>query len=242
MDDKEYKKIFYEKMYAGKKSPDSLSTRNVIDVLYTRFKKFEVHREDAVGWLVSPGGRLLDIGCGNGSFIFKVADKFREVHGVDISPGRIAEASMLKKTMHNQANIHFQAADSDSRLPYEDEYFDTITSIATLEHVFDPYHAVAEMKRVLKNGGEIILEVPNIAWLPRRISFFLGNLPKTSHESGWDGGHLHYFTVGALKDFLQTQGFAVLKVSGSGVFSRVRKCWVSLLSGDIIIRAKKMPK
>lgn len=232
--------MFYEKMYKSGKAEHVFHKSGLVDSLYAAFKQFELHREDAVARLISPADQMLDIGCGNGSFIFKVRDKFKEIHGLDIASDRVDKARKLNEEIYKDANIDFRTGDIDEGLPYPDEYFGVITCIAAFEHMFDPYYAISEIKRILKRNGELILEVPNIGWLPRRISFLVGNLPKTSNETGWDGGHLHYFTVGALENFLKDHGFEVIEISGSGVFSSLRNYWVSLLSGDIIIKVKKI--
>lgn len=84
--------------------------------------------------------------------------------------------------------------------PFQDNYFDTIVCIAVIEHVYDIFFLVKEIYRMLKPGGYIIAEVPNIGYLKYRIQFLLVKLPATSspynwEEIGWDGGHIHYFTM-----------------------------------------------
>jgi len=240
MENNKHKKTYYEEMYGS--AGAATARRSFLDVLYERFKRFELHREDAVARMITPGDRLLDIGCGNGSFVFKAFHKFRETQGIDIASNRVEEARRIRDERYPAANITFRSGDIDEGLPYEDESFDTVTMIASFEHIFDPYYAFAEAARVLKKGGEVVIEVPNIVWLPRRLSLLFGILPKTSNESGWDGGHLHYFTVGSLKAFVEEQGFQVVRVTGSGIGSAVRNIWVSLLSGDIIIQARKQAR
>ena len=234
----EPKKIFHEKMYEVDAVQLQQGKFSLIDTLYNKLRRFELHREDAVARLIPDGEKLLDIGCGGGSFIFKVKDKFKEIHGVDIASNRINAAVRIKEENYKQANISFQVADFDLGLPFEDGYFDVITGIATFAYTYNPYFAIQDIKRILKKGGILILEVPNIAWLPRRISLLLGILPRVSNGAGWDGGHLHNFTVTSLRDFLEEQGFKITGVSGAGIFSSPRNWWVSLLSGDIIIKAE----
>ena len=49
------------------------------------FRRFDLHREDLVLSLVDGGERLLDIGCGSGSLVFRAKPRFQETSGVDIS-------------------------------------------------------------------------------------------------------------------------------------------------------------
>ena len=242
MSNAENKKTFHEKSYETEEGQLHQGKYNLIDAflntLYDKFRRFELHREDAVARLIPQGEKLLDMGCGSGSFIFKVKDKFKEIHGVDIASNRINAAVRIKEENYKKANISFHVVDFDLGLPFEDGYFDVITGIATFAYTYNPYFAIQDIKRILKKGGILILEVPNIAWLPRRISLLLGILPRVSNGAGWDGGHLHNFTVASLRDFLEAQGFKIICITGAGIFSNLRNFRVSLLSGDMIIKAE----
>lgn len=234
------KQAFYETAYPQKR--EEIQLRSTIGWLYKRLKKYETHRQDTVRSLLPPGGKILDIGCGEGEFLFKILDDFDALYGLDIARTRLFAADREKKTLpkREQKKIEFILSDADAALPFRDRMFDAVTMIATLEHFFDPYAVFAEIRRVLKPEGCVIFQVPNLGFLPRRIAVFMGNIPVTSEDdTGWDGGHLHYFTVSAVEEFLHTTGFLSDRVTCSGVFAPLRQWWVSLLGADIIIRAKK---
>jgi hypothetical protein len=72
-----------------------------------------------------------------------------------------------------------------------------------------------------------------------RLRLSGGKLPVTSRASGWDGGHLHYFTRSSLKQLLEKEGFSVMKITSGGVFRKIRNLWGSLLSSDILIVGKR---
>jgi ubiquinone/menaquinone biosynthesis C-methylase UbiE len=105
-------------------------------------------------------------------------------------------------------------------LPFPDASFDTAFCIAVLEHVFNPYQALAELARVVAVGGSLVVCVPSLAYVRHRVELMLGRLPLTSESSspehGWDGHHLHFFTSRALVEMLQGAGFDPVTVSGSG--------------------------
>lgn len=207
--------------------------------LFFLLRRFEKYRNQVVFELLENGERMLDVACGNGGLVLMAAKKFREVYGVDISSERILKAKKqaLEK---NLKNFVFKRYDVDNGLPFEDKYFDSVTAVAALAFFFDPYFVMHEFHRVLRRKGILIIEVPNLAYLPRRLNLIFGKLPKVSFpETGWDGGHLHYFTQGSLRKLLEDSGFEIIQITGSGIFANFRNWWPSLLCGNIIIKAVK---
>jgi 2-polyprenyl-3-methyl-5-hydroxy-6-metoxy-1,4-benzoquinol methylase len=98
--------------------------------------------------------RLLDVGCGNGSFL----DAMRwqtgcEVHGLDLSPAAVEQARRLYGLDIFQGTI--------AQAPFAEASFDVVTAWWFLEHVPDPRESVREMARLLKPGGLCVIGVPN---------------------------------------------------------------------------------
>jgi SAM-dependent methyltransferase len=135
--------------------------------------------------------------------------------------------------------VHVQRQNLNESLSLPDAFVDAVTAIAVIEHIFDPYFAIAEIHRVLSDDGQLIMEVPNLAWLPRRLDVLIGRLPVTGEEEGWDGGHLHYFTFDAVYTLLESSGFHVVYMGSTGIFPRVRNLWPTLLGGNILVKARK---
>ncbi len=107
------------------------------------------------------GKRLLDVGCGGGTFTTHLGAGFEEVHGIDVQEEglekfRAAVAGDPKYIISNM---------SASAMDYPDSHFDTIVTIETLEHVPDLQTASAEIYRTLKPGGDLLITVPN-RWFP----------------------------------------------------------------------------
>lgn len=230
---------FYEKMY--KKGRKALEPTGLMGRLYLLLKRFELHRRDAAGQLLETGQKILDIGCGDGELLLIAREKgYQIAAGVDLSENVIKNAKEnIIRQKGSLSGFNIKKGDVDDKLPFADSSFDAVTMISVLEHVFDPYHAVLEVKRVLKKNGTFILEVPNIAWFHYRFSLLFGKLPQTAYEIGWDGGHLHYFTFATVEKLLKENGFVVLERKTSGIFTPLRLLYPSLLGANVIIKARK---
>lgn len=99
-------------------------------------------------------GRLLDVSCGEGTFLtFACRAGFAAV-GIDFS----IEALHKFQTDSGQAAI-FQA--NAQQLPFDAASFDTVTNIGSLEHYFEPEIGVREMARVLRSDGVAVILLPN---------------------------------------------------------------------------------
>lgn len=234
-------KELYEKQYGQKK----LVGRNSFPLLRRIFKRFDLNRQDLVLSLLKTGDKLLDVGCGGGSLALAAINKFNQIYGIDISPSQIQQSTKnAAQKLGNINNIHFSLCNINEKIDFPDSMFDTVTAVAILEHAFDPYFVVREIHRILKKNGVFIAEVPNIGYLKHRVNLLFGKLPVTSSpynwkEIGWDGGHLHYFTVKTFRSLLEDCGFKILKVIGAGLFARFRNFYPSVFTGDICVKAQK---
>jgi len=103
------------------------------------------------------GKRLLDVGCGDGSFTIELSSNFKEVHAIDVQQDYINSFSQ-KIRNQNKYILHTMSA---CEMNFPKEYFDTVISIETIEHVSDLTSAVSELYRVLRRGGELIITCPN---------------------------------------------------------------------------------
>ena len=98
-------------------------------------------------------GRLLDIGGGTGRVASALLQDVDEVVIADVSMG------MLKQT--NRSTLKPVCSHSES-LPFADNFFERVIMVDALHHVIDQSSSAHEMLRVLKPGGRIIIEEPDI--------------------------------------------------------------------------------
>ena len=231
---------FYERMYAEGRA--SKAPGGILGRMFARLRRFELHRIPATFSLLEPGDRLLDVGCGDGTLLALARTaKFSEVYGIDVAASVVRRTEdTCKRMLGSLAGVAVQQSDLNQALPFPDGFFDAVTAIAVIEHIFDPYFTVAEINRVLRVGGQFIMEVPNLVWMPRRRDVTFGRLPVTGDEEGWDGGHLHYFTFRAARDLLSNHGFSIRYIGSTGIFPRIRNMWPTLLGGNVFLSAKKL--
>lgn len=100
-----------------------------------------------------PGDRVLDLAAGTGTSSAALAATGATVVAADFSPGMIAEG---RRRFGHLPNIDFVEADA-TNLPFDDNEFDAVTISFGLRNVADPRKALAEMLRVTKPGGRLVV-------------------------------------------------------------------------------------
>ena len=119
-----------------------------------------------LGWLVElaqpqPGWRMLDVATGTGHTAFAFAPYVAEIIGIDLTPRMLAEAEKLaaKQGVRNvrfvEADIHELPFDDET---FDDEQFDLVTCRRGAHHFSDIQEALAEMVRMLKPGGVLLID------------------------------------------------------------------------------------
>lgn len=163
---------------------------------------------------IEPGFDCLDVGCGDGGTSGLWLDSHaRSYRGVDVSAPAIALAQ--------EAGLNAQVIDDAATLPFADSSFDAAVCVEVLEHVFEPQRAVAEIARVLRPGGLLIISVPNVAYWRRRADLaLLGRWNPLGDELSttqpWRDPHIRFFTRRALAGMLKSHGYADARVGGYG--------------------------
>jgi len=107
--------------------------------------------------VLSPGKRLLDVGCGAGGPALRIAQKTGcSVVGIDIHEQAISAAKSLAAGKGLAEQSTFQRVNAAEKLPFADCEFDAITCIDAINHLPDRLATVAEWARVLKPEGRLL--------------------------------------------------------------------------------------
>ncbi|MEN6427792.1 MAG: class I SAM-dependent methyltransferase [Phycisphaerales bacterium] len=145
------------------------------------------------------GKRLLDVGCGNGSFLNAMRRRTGcEVQGVDLSPAAVEQARRLYGLDVFQGMV--------AQAPFGEGAFDVVTAWWYLEHVPDPQVCVGKMAKLLKDGGLCVIGVPNFdsCWARAfRDKWYHLDCPR----------HLCIWTPGAIRRLLADHGLSVTAIS-----------------------------
>ncbi|WP_446217981.1 methyltransferase domain-containing protein [Micromonospora sp. IBHARD004] len=118
------------------------------------------------------GRRLLDIGCGDGTYTMRLAGAFEQIEAIDIQRDRLELFRERLATDPAAADKIAVRELSVSELDYPDRSFDLVTAIEVVEHVDDLDRALRQVHRVLTPGGRFALTTPN-RWFPFETHGFL---------------------------------------------------------------------
>jgi SAM-dependent methyltransferase len=101
------------------------------------------------------GATVLDFGCGGGGITFRLGECASEAWGVDVDAEKL-EFARREAERISRSNVHFSLYDGE-RLPFEDARFDFVYCVDVVEHLSDPTGSLAEIARVLRPGGKLLL-------------------------------------------------------------------------------------
>lgn len=110
------------------------------------------------------GARVLELGCGTGLILERIAKVAKEAVGIDLSEG------MAQRARERGLDVHIGSV---TDLPFEDESFDLAYSFKVLAHVPDIETAIHEAVRVTRPGGHLLLELYNpwsLRYLAKKVA------------------------------------------------------------------------
>ncbi|HLD06762.1 MAG TPA: class I SAM-dependent methyltransferase [Candidatus Nanoarchaeia archaeon] len=152
-------------------------------------------------------GRLLDIGCSDGSLSRHFLGKGYNVEGVDISGKAVRLA--------RQKGIRARKADFTRRLPYPAGAFDAVFCGEVIEHILHPDVLLHEINRVLRPGGRLFLTTPNISSLRNAVLILFGRMP--AYASRYNSPHIRDYNCADVGSLLAHAGFRDIIIAGDKI-------------------------
>lgn len=104
------------------------------------------------------GSTILEVGCGTGIYATHWVKPSRTFYGLDISRGMLKRSAAKFDSASD--DVLFVEGDAE-HLPFRDASFDAVLSVNAIEHLDDVPSALKDMKRVCRDGGKVVLSVPN---------------------------------------------------------------------------------
>ena len=111
--------------------------------------------------------QVLDVACGTGAWLLATQKYNIKPSGIDLS------TKAIDICMKNMPNGEFHVGTAET-LPFNDQQFDIVSCLGSLEHFLEPTIALEEMIRVAKDDAIFLLLVPNADFLTRRLGLYHG--------------------------------------------------------------------
>ena len=153
---------------------------------------------------IGPSTRVIDVGCGAGRHAFEAYRRGADVVAFDRAESELCSVDTILCAMAEAGEVPATASakvvvGDVLSLPYADETFDCVIASEILEHIPEDDAAIAELTRVLKVGGTLVVSVPR--WLPERVCWLLAD----EYHSN-EGGHVRIYRASQLRDKITSGG------------------------------------
>jgi len=183
--------IYVNPIYKASEINKAYSQRKSVDVSIIRENRLRAS-ESQVGLVkqYKNGTYLLDIGCGEGFFLFNASRAGYITKGIELSQDAVEYA-------RREFGLDVEAKPFEE-LQFPEDHFDVITLWQVLEHMPYPRMILKEVRRILKPGGLLVVSTPNIEGIPAKIL----------RKRWWNIRRLHInqFTTKTLTNILKNAG------------------------------------
>lgn len=169
-------------------------------------------------------GRVLEVGCGNGSLAGRVRSSGMEYIGIDTSESGIE----IARRACPEAN--FEVASAYDDLLGRFGSFAVVISLEVIEHLFSPREFASRIFDVLEEEGVAMISTPYHGYFKNLVLSLTGRMD--AHFTAlWDGGHIKFWSISTMGRLLTEAGFVDIS------FDRVGR--VPILAKSMVVTARK---
>jgi 2-polyprenyl-3-methyl-5-hydroxy-6-metoxy-1,4-benzoquinol methylase len=153
--------------------------------------------------LVTPGSKVLDVGCSIGNFGKALIDlKGCEVDGIEPD---VEDYNKASKVLNHTSNATLEAA---LKKDFRGKKYDFIVFLDVIEHLYQPSKEIALLKDFLNKDGCILFSIPNMGHVSTRLALLDGSFEYG--ETGLlDKTHLHFYTKKEIENVFNEAGFRI---------------------------------
>lgn len=171
-------------------------------------KYYSKVRQEMMKYLPKGAGKIIDVGCGNGSFAREVKKETSgEVWGIEYTREGAKEAEEgIDRVFSGSCEENLE------KLP--DHYFDVAFFNDVLEHMPDPASLLRQFKVKLAPGGILISSIPNIRYHNALLPILLKKDFLYKSSGVMDYTHLRFFTSKSIRRMFEEQGYEVIVHEG----------------------------
>lgn len=164
-------------------------------------------RNEIIDLIDAPKGKeinVLEIGCACGGTLLKIKDLYKKanLHGIELNENAAKSAKLFANVIATDVE--------NGELSYPENYFDYIILADVLEHLHEPWTVITQLKKYLRQSGQILASIPNIMHFTVIKNLLHG---RWSYEDAGilDKTYLRFFTLSEIEKMFTGAGYSIKK-------------------------------